>query len=175
MSKSNPPLLITHYSSLITFTRRLDDEHGAARVAHDRLGGRAEEYAAQARPTVRRDDDQPDAALLGHAHDLRRRLAVRDHVLDFETGELLAARERRKLARRRLVQLRAEVRDRQRLAYGRPADGRDYRLDDVQADDARAQQARKLRRHRHGGARALPEVRRQQDGANFHKKVMSDE
>src|SRR5205085_3050237 len=126
MSESKSPLLITHHSSLITSARRLDDEHGAARVAHDRLGGRAEEYSAQPRPTVRRDDDQPDAALLRHAHYLRRRLAVRDNVFDFESRELLAARERGHLARRRLVQLRAEVRDRQRLAHGRPTDGRDY-------------------------------------------------
>ena len=49
------------------------------------------------------------------------------------------------------------------------------RLDDVQADDARAQQPRELRRHRYGVPRALAEVCRQQDRANVHKEVVSSQ
>src|SRR4051812_4818623 len=70
-----------------------DYQHGAARVADDRLGGRAEQDAPQSGAAVRRDDDEAGALLLGRAHDLGGRLAVRDHVLDFEPLELRALRE----------------------------------------------------------------------------------
>src|SRR5918993_3703002 len=101
MSRRKSSSLITHHSSLITFLAfiRFDDEHGAVRVADDRLGGRAEEDATQARAPVRRDDDQVGAALLRHPDDLRGRLAVGDYLLDIEALALRRLHELRQLAR----------------------------------------------------------------------------
>src|ERR1041384_6960170 len=60
------------------------------------------EKAGSSRPAaVRRDDDEAGPQLLGRAHDLGGRLAVRDHVLDFEPLELRALREGGELAPRR--------------------------------------------------------------------------
>src|SRR3954462_1938679 len=97
-------------------------------MADDFHRGRAEEHATKPCPPVRSDDYQINFTLFCDTHNLCRSVSMNDDLFNLESGALFALSDFWQLAPGGILQLIADVSNRQRLGDASVADGRNDRF-----------------------------------------------
>jgi hypothetical protein len=91
----NPPVLLAFF---LLFRRGLYYQDRTVGVPDHGFGGRAKDNSADSGSSVRRNHNQINVPLFGHAHNLSGGIAVHDHLVDVQATKIIAVGDLRQLS-----------------------------------------------------------------------------